>query len=144
MKKHTNNYSLKNIVLFTLVLVLGCKQETITLQEPNNTTPEDTSCSTAVAGTADFSKFIAIGTSYTAGFQAGALFTEGQNNSLPAILNKAFECVGAPATFNQPTINSTFGYNIFVTPNPDANNKVYGRHSTPPSFYPRCRMGCED
>jgi hypothetical protein len=69
----------------------------------------------ASAGTASFSKFVAVGNSYVAGVQGGALFTEGQNNSLPAILNKQFECVGAPATFNQPSINATLGWNLFVT-----------------------------
>ena len=66
----------------------------------------------ASAGSADFSKFVAIGTSYTAGFQAGALFTEGQNNSLGQILATQFACVGG-GEFNQPSIKSEHGYNIF-------------------------------
>ncbi len=48
-------------------------------------------------------------------FRPGALFTDGQNNSLAAILNKQFECVGAPAAFNQPTIGASLGWNLFVT-----------------------------
>lgn len=87
----------------------------------------------ASAGEADFSKFVAIGSSYTAGFQAGALFTEGQNNSLGKILATQFECVGG-GDFNQPSINSTHGYNIFVSPNP-VGNTVLGRfklQGTPP------------
>ena len=102
----------------------ACSQDVIELEEP--TTPSGESCATVVAGSADFSKFIAIGSSYTAGFQAGALFTEGQNNSLPAILNKQFECAGASSEFNQPSINTTNGFNIFVTPNP-VGNVVLGR-----------------
>lgn len=91
----------------------------------------------ASAGSADFSKFVAIGTSYTAGFQAGALFTEGQNNSLGQILATQFECVGGGA-FNQPSINSEVGYNIFISPNP-VNNVVLGRfllQGTPPQPAP--------
>lgn len=91
----------------------------------------------ASAGSADFSKFVAIGTSYTAGFQAGALFTEGQNNSLGQILATQFECVGGGA-FNQPSINAEVGYNIFVTPNP-LGNTVLGRfllQGTPPQPLP--------
>ncbi len=122
MKKNT----FKNIVLICVLFAGSCKQETINLQ-PQPTGPVDNSCATATAGSAVFTKFVAIGSSYTAGFQAGALFTDGQNNSLPAILNKQFQCVGAPATFNQPTINSTLGYNIFVSPNPGANGHVLGR-----------------
>jgi hypothetical protein len=75
----------KNITLIAVMLAVSCKQEVITLTTV--VTAVDTSCSTATPGSADFSKFVAVGSSYTAGFQAGALFTDGQNNSLPAILN---------------------------------------------------------
>ena len=91
----------------------------------------------ASAGSADFSKFVALGSSYTAGFQAGALFTAGQNSSLAKILATQFSCVGGGA-FNQPSINSENGYNIFVTPNP-AGTAVLGRfklQGTPPKPTP--------
>src|SRR5882762_918547 len=122
MKKNT----LKNIALFTVLFAGSCKQETITLEVIPP--PPIVDCpTTATKGSADFTKFVAIGSSYTAGFQAGALFDDGQNNSLPAILNKQFQCVGAPATFNQPTVHSALGYNIFVSPNPDAAQHIFGR-----------------
>lgn len=92
----------------------------------------------ASAGSANFSKFVAIGTSYTSGFQAGALFTQGQNNSLAKILATQFACVGGGA-FNQPTINSEHGYNIFVSPNPVGGTTVLGRfklQGTPPAPAP--------
>ena len=91
----------------------------------------------ASAGSANFAKFVAIGSSYTAGFQAGALFNDGQNNSLGKILATQFSCVGGGA-FNQPTINSEHGYNIFITPNP-MGSTVLGRfklQSTPPKPTP--------
>lgn len=87
----------------------------------------------STAGSADFAKFVAIGSSYTAGFQAGALFNEGQNNSLAKILSDRFACVGGGA-FNQPSISSVNGYNIFITPNP-VGTTVLGRfrlQGTPP------------
>ncbi len=85
-------------------LVGSCKQEVIKLQQPVTPTPE-----TPSKGNADFTKFVAIGNSLTAGFQAGALFTEGQNNSLPKILSTQFALVGGGA-FNQPDIVSVNGY----------------------------------
>jgi hypothetical protein len=91
----------------------------------------------ASAGNANFSKFVAIGSSYTAGFQAGALFNEGQNTSLGKILATQFSCVGGGA-FNQPSINSEHGYNIFITPNP-IGSTVLGRfklQGTPPAPAP--------
>lgn len=123
------NYILS--ALLVLLLLLGaCEQELIvtTPAEPDTTnTSSAVDCTGAAAGTASFSKFVAIGSSYVAGFQAGALFDDGQNNSLAAILNKQFECVGAPATFTQPTINTPLGFNIFVTPNPTGTGVVLGR-----------------
>jgi hypothetical protein len=120
---------MKSIRYFVYILAFfltgACDQEVIKLQEPEGPT-ENTECLTATAGSADFTKFIAIGNSFVAGFQAGALFNEGQSNSLAAILNKQFECVGAPSTFNQPTINSELGYNIFISPNP-TGGVVLGR-----------------
>lgn len=111
-------------VLVSLVFALACSQDVIDLQEPQG--PVEVDCSTVTAGNADFTKFVAVGSSFVAGFQAGALFTEGQNNSLAAILNKQFECAGAPASFGQPSINTTHGFNIFVTPNP-VGSVVLGR-----------------
>lgn len=111
--------------ILAFFLISACDQEVLVLQAPE--VPVDNSCSTASAGSASFTKFVAIGNSFVAGFQAGALFTEGQTNSLPAILHKQFQCVGAPAAFVQPTINSAFGYNIFITPNPTTTGVVLGR-----------------
>ncbi len=112
--------------MLALILAGACDQEVIELQPPT-APPADTSCQDATPGSANFTKFVAVGNSFVAGFQAGALFDEGQNNSLAAILNKQFECVGASATFNQPTINSPLGYNIFITPNPLPTGTVLGR-----------------
>ncbi len=125
--------------LFSLVFVMAvsCDQEVIELQQPEPPAI-DTSCEDAVAGTAVFTKFVALGSSYTAGFQGGALFNAGQNTSLGQILATQFECVGG-GDFNQPSIKSDYGYNIFVTPNPPADNQIRGRYvlqGTPPSPTP--------
>lgn len=116
------------VLVLSLLLASACEQEFIetTPPEPDLTNIAADPC-TGSAGTVDFSKFVAVGNSFVAGFQAGALFNEGQANALPAILNKQFECVGAPSTFKQPEINATLGYNIFITPNPGPDNKVLGR-----------------
>jgi hypothetical protein len=128
---------------YTLALAMAfaaCEQETITLTEPEpnlTNVGEDACPEGASKGSADFTKFVAIGTSYTAGFQAGALFNEGQNNSLAAILANQFECVSG-GVFNQPSIRSESGYNIFVTPNP-VGSTVFGRfklQGTPPKPTP--------
>jgi hypothetical protein len=121
-----------SILSLALLVALACEQVPIVTISPCEADPASCEpvdvCADASAGpNLSFTKFVAIGNSFVAGFQAGALFTDGQNNSLAAILNKQFECVGASAAFNQPTIRASLGYNIFVSPNPGTDNKVAGR-----------------
>jgi hypothetical protein len=89
--------------ILTSVLVVGCEQEVPELTPPQEITGEP--------GSADFSMYVSLGNSLTAGFQAGALFTEGQNNSYPAIMAEQFALVSENNAFNQPDINSVNGYN---------------------------------
>ncbi len=58
----------------------------------------------ASTGTADFSRFVAVGTDLTAGYTDGALTLEGQVNSFPAILASRFNTVGG-GDFIQPYLN---------------------------------------
>jgi len=89
-----------------LTAVASCKQEQLKLVQPTTTQ------TTPSKGNLDFTKFISIGNSLTSGFQAGALFTSGQQNSFPLILSKQFSVAqGTAITFNQPDIKSVNGYN---------------------------------
>jgi len=75
------------------------------------------------AGNADFSKTIAIGGDYMAGYQNDALYLKGQKLSIPALLAEQFKLVGGGA-FNQHLMpdNNGLGLNskpwesTFVTP----------------------------
>ena len=60
------------------------------------------------AGTADFSKFVSIGASFTAGFTDGALFNASQQNSFPNIMAEQFAKVGG-GSFTQPMMSGNFG-----------------------------------
>jgi lysophospholipase L1-like esterase len=53
------------------------------------------------AGTANFSRYIAVGNSLTAGYEDNGLYLEGQQNSYPSILAGQFAQAGGGA-FNQP------------------------------------------
>jgi lysophospholipase L1-like esterase len=53
------------------------------------------------AGQADFTKYVAVGNSLTAGYSDGGLYREGQLNSYPAILAEQFKQVGG-GEFTQP------------------------------------------
>ncbi len=55
----------------------------------------------ATSGTADFSRYIAVGNSLTAGYADNGLYLEGQQNSYPSIIAKQMQQVGG-GTFTQP------------------------------------------
>ncbi len=121
------------IALAMVMLVGSCKQEPI-VPGPAPAKPPAPSTGVPTKGSADFAKFIAVGNSFVAGVQGGALYTDGQNNSLAAILNKQFTLVGGTATFKQPSIKATLGWNLFFAQPllpaglpPDFTKPVLGR-----------------
>lgn len=72
--------------------------------------PEIDNISTPDKGTADFSTYVALGNSLTAGYADNALYLESQTNSYPAILAGQFETVGGGA-FVQPLVPAGNGSN---------------------------------
>ena len=118
------------IAIFSFI-ALSCEQESIMKIDPaaaSAPTPSGT------AGTADFTKFSAIGGSYVAGFADGALHNNGQKNSLAAIIANQINYTRsaddqATYTFNQPDINSENGYINAgadgIPGNADDNGRMY-------------------
>ncbi len=62
------------------------------------------------AGSADFTKFVAVGNSLAAGFQSNALYPEGQAYSYPNLLSQAFRV----AAFKQPEIGQGYGDRVQI------------------------------
>jgi hypothetical protein len=60
------------------------------------------------AGSADFSNYVSLGNSLTAGFTDGALFQASQTLSLPNLLSQKFSLVGG-GSFTQPLTNDNLG-----------------------------------
>jgi hypothetical protein len=60
------------------------------------------------AGTADFTRYVALGNSLTAGFSDGALFKAGQMNAYPKLLSEQFALVGG-GNFTTPLMNDNAG-----------------------------------
>jgi lysophospholipase L1-like esterase len=85
--------SIKNYIYLSagLLLLASCK--------PSVDIPKPT------AGTADFSRYISVGNSLTAGYADGGLYLEGQLNSYPSIIAKQMAQVGG-GTFTQPLFNA--------------------------------------
>ena len=118
------------IAIFSFI-ALSCEQESIMKLDP---AAASASTPSGKAGSADFTKFSAIGGSYVAGFSDGTLYTNGQKNSLAAIIANQINYTRsadaqATYTFNQPDINSENGFiNVGADglPNtPDDNGRMY-------------------
>lgn len=60
------------------------------------------------SGTADFSKYVALGDSFAAGYSDGALFIEGQKGAYPNLLAEQFATVGG-GEFKTPFMADNFG-----------------------------------
>lgn len=60
------------------------------------------------SGEADFSNYVAVGNSLTAGFADGALYITGQENSYPNIMATQFALAGG-GDFVQPLVNDNLG-----------------------------------
>ena len=73
--------------------------------------PEIDNVATPSKGTADFSTYVALGNSLTAGYADNALYRESQVNSYPAILARQFEHVGG-GEFVQPLVPAGNGSNV--------------------------------
>ena len=66
-------------------------------------------------GSADFTKYVALGNSLTAGFADNALYAEGQKNSFPNMLAAQFAKVGMQSTFEQPLMPAGDGVGVSGT-----------------------------
>ncbi|MEY3049869.1 MAG: hypothetical protein RL365_1907 [Bacteroidota bacterium] len=84
--------------LFLLSLLLACKPKAPT--------------HVVDVGTADFTKFIAIGDGHTAGYMDDGLSLDGQKNSLGAILQEQLIMAGAPAIEMPWMSDQNIGLNV--------------------------------
>jgi hypothetical protein len=94
--------NLKWLAMVSLTFV-ACTNSDDVVSDPNSTdgTP-------LTAGSADFSKYVALGDSFAAGFSDGALFAEGQKTAYPNILAAQFALVGG-GEFTTPWMSDNIG-----------------------------------
>ncbi|WP_047549790.1 G-D-S-L family lipolytic protein [Psychroserpens sp. Hel_I_66] len=96
----------KYIFLSTLLLgAISCSDDDIF--DPN-AVEESEPLPALTAGSANFSKYVSLGNSLTAGFTDNALFIAAQENSFPKTLSEKFALVGG-GSFTQPLTNDNFG-----------------------------------
>ncbi|TCK67647.1 GDSL-like lipase/acylhydrolase family protein [Winogradskyella wandonensis] len=101
--------NLKYIALSIFTLgFLACENET--LEDLRNRGQEEPVVfEDFTQGSADFSKFVSMGNSLTAGFADGALYKISQENSTPAIMAEQFAALANGGSFTQPLMNDNVG-----------------------------------
>lgn len=109
-------------LLLIFIGFIACDEKTYDI--PDNSPPA------LESGSADFSKFVAVGNSLTSGFTDGALFKAGQNNSLPNILAQKMVLVGGSDNFTQPWMNDNNG-GLLVGGQKIQNQRLYFDGSGP-------------
>lgn len=82
-----SNYIYNSILAVAILAMASCKPEFKTV--------------TPSKGTADFSRYIAVGNSLTAGYADGGLYLEGQQNSYPEMIAAQMKTVGG-GSFTSP------------------------------------------
>lgn len=114
---------IKNIKWLFLVSVtfIACNDDEVVTYDSADGLP-------LTAGTADFSKYVALGDSYAAGFSDGALFMEGQKGSYPNILAKQFALVGG-GDFTNPFMEDNTGGFIGGNPAFGPRLSIFGFNS---------------
>ncbi len=95
-------------LLFILIGLTACNDVEDILADNNAEIIIDEPLPELTSGTADFSNYVALGNSLTAGFTDNALFIAGQLNSMPNILSQKFALVGG-GSFSQPMMNDNIG-----------------------------------
>ncbi|AXT51380.1 G-D-S-L family lipolytic protein [Aquimarina sp. BL5] len=93
---------MKNNIKYLAILALG-----LVACEPEFDNPID-EAGVYSSGEADFSNYVALGNSLTAGFADSALYITGQENSYPNILSQQFALVGG-GEFTQPLMADNTG-----------------------------------
>lgn len=95
--------------LFPLAFIISIFIIIISACTPDLKVPEPS------PGNANFSKTIAVGGNYLAGYQDGALYLKGQRLSIPALLAGQFKLVGGSA-FNQALMPDNNGLGLSTVP----------------------------
>jgi hypothetical protein len=96
----------KWLLLVSLTFV-ACSSNDEAVKDPNSTDG-----SPLTAGSADFSKYVALGDSFAAGFSDNALFIDGQKNSYPNIMATQFALVGGGNFINPFMADNIGGFSL--------------------------------
>jgi hypothetical protein len=77
------------------------------------------------AGTADFSKFVALGDSFAAGYSDGALFIKGQEGAYPNVMAQQFALVGGGVFATPLMADNIGGFSVGGNQIPQFGRRLY-------------------
>ncbi|WP_026837487.1 SGNH/GDSL hydrolase family protein [Gillisia sp. JM1] len=109
---------MKNYIKYLPFLALG-----VISCEPEFDTPVD-EAGFYSNGEADFSNYVALGNSLTAGYADGALYITGQEDSYPNIMAQQFAKVQETQLFTQPLVNDNAGGLLLAGTQITSNRRV--------------------
>lgn len=112
----------KWMLLFVGALFIACESD-------DDSISTDDEQVIVVSGEADFSKYVSVGNSLTAGYTDGALFIAGQESSLPSVLAQQFALAGG-GEFTQPIMGDNLG-GLLLGGNVIAPNRLFFNGSGP-------------
>ncbi|PCJ97456.1 MAG: G-D-S-L family lipolytic protein [Flavobacteriaceae bacterium] len=95
---------LLSLLVFSGLLLISCSDD----DDIIDITPMEEVPVVYTSGSADFSNYVAVGNSLTAGYSDSALFIDGQNASFPNMLASNFALVGG-GDFSIPLMADNFG-----------------------------------
>lgn len=112
----------KSFFLVGTLLVLSCDNDEPVSEPyiPESNTPD----AVYTSGSADFSNFVSVGNSLTAGYSDSGLFAKGQAVSFPNILNEQFKLAGG-TDFKQPLMADDTGGFLVGGNVADANRLIF-------------------
>jgi lysophospholipase L1-like esterase len=108
----------KWLVLVALTFVACTNEDEIITEEPIS------------SGTADFSKYVALGDSFAAGYSDNALFPKGQENSYPNIVAQQFATAGG-GVFSTPWMSNDNIGGFSLGGNQVVSSRLYFNGSAP-------------
>ena len=123
------HYPNRIFLLGMTLLLLACSSEDELIEERKVDNPPPGTTLQGTPGSVDFSKYVAIGNSLTAGLMDAALYNSGQQSSFPNILAQQFQIEGVGGgEFNQPDIDAVNGFNTALNDFSNPGQAPFGHY----------------
>jgi hypothetical protein len=121
-----NLYKSIGVLALAITLLTSCSNDQYWSDPVTETLP------TLTSGSADFSNYVALGASFSAGVSSGSLFIASQNNSFPNTLAGAMANAGG-GDFRQPLVSDNIG-GLLLGGVKIVNPRLYFNGSGPAQF----------